>query len=98
MRSFKLHDHNLAQGLHFCYRFDDLDFVSGSQVCQKYELQNVLFRLLFRFLSTVVEMLYGCYIHKEAHSQYELCNSSVCSREIIYMFLGQLSVLACQKL
>ena len=29
-------------------------------------------------------------MHKENHAQYELCNSDVCSREIIYMvFVGQ---------
>ena len=38
-RSFKLHDYNLASGLHFCCKFDELDFVSRSQVCQKYKLQ-----------------------------------------------------------
>ena len=32
-------------------------------------------------------MVCGCYIHYEDHAQYELCNSGVCSREIIYMFL-----------
>ena len=33
--------YNLACGLHFDSRFDDLDFVSRSQVCQKYKLQTV---------------------------------------------------------
>ena len=37
-----LHDYNLAQGLHFHCRFDDLDFVTRSQLCQKYILQIVL--------------------------------------------------------
>ena len=32
-------------------------------------------------------MLWGCYIHEENHTQYELCDSGVCSREIIDMFL-----------
>ena len=37
-------------------------------------------------------MLYDCYIHEKGHSQYELCCSGVCSREIIYVFLiGQVS-------
>ena len=43
-RAFKtLHDYNLAWDLHFHCRFDDLDFVSRSQVCQKYKVQIVLF-------------------------------------------------------
>ena len=46
-----LHDNKLAWGLHFHCRFDD--FVSGLQVCQKYKLQIVRFRFLFRFLFTV---------------------------------------------
>ena len=54
-----LHHYNLTWGLHFYCGFDDLDFVSRSQVCQKYKLQIVL----FRFLSTVVLTLYSCYIH-----------------------------------
>ena len=50
-RSFQtLHDHDLAQGLHFHGSFDDHDFVLGSQLCQKYKLQIGL----FRFLSTVI--------------------------------------------
>ena len=32
--------HNLAWGLCCRSRFDDLDFVSKSQVCQKYKVQN----------------------------------------------------------
>ena len=37
-------------------------------------------------------MLYGCYIHWEDHTQYELCDSDVWSREIIDMFIvGQVS-------
>ena len=78
-----MHDYDLAQGLHFHCIFDDLGFVSRSQMCQKYKLQIVL----FRFLSTVFLMLYGCYIHRKDHVQYELCNSDVCSREIIYVVL-----------
>ena len=40
-------------------------------------------------------MLYGCYIHYDDHAGYELCDSGVRSREIIYMFLvGQVSWLA----
>ena len=42
--------------------------------------------------------MYGCYIHEEAHTQYELCDSCVCLREIIYNFFGQSSAWACQKL
>ena len=49
-----LHDYNLARGLGFHRRFDDLDTVSKLQLCQKYEMQIVLFRFLFRFLSAVV--------------------------------------------
>ena len=53
------------------------------------ELQSadLLLRLLLRFLSPVVQMLCGCYIHIEDQVQYDLCDSSVCSREIIFMFL-----------
>ena len=32
-----LHDYKLARGLHCHLRIDALDFVSRSQVCQKYE-------------------------------------------------------------
>ena len=46
--------YNLAQDLHFQCRFDDLDFVSRSQVCQKHEQQIVGFIFFIRFLSTVV--------------------------------------------
>ena len=53
----------IAWGLCFHWRFDDLDFISMLQVCLKYKMQIVLFRFLFRFLCTVVWMLYGCYIH-----------------------------------
>ena len=54
VRSFKLcMIITLLGGLHFHCTFDDIDFVSRSQVCQKYKLQNVLFGLLFR-LSAVV--------------------------------------------
>ena len=38
------------------------------------------------FLSSVVLMLYGCYLHEEDHARYELCDCGVCSRKIIYMF------------
>ena len=34
-----LHAYNLDLGLHCHSRFDDLDFVSGSQVCQNCKLQ-----------------------------------------------------------
>ena len=93
-----LHDYSLAWYLHFHGRFDDLDFVSRSQVYQKYKLQILLCRLLFRFLSTVVLMLYGCFIHKVGHAQYEFCNSGAFSKTI-YMFLyGWLNAWACHKL
>ena len=42
-RSLKtLHDYNLAHGLRFYCRFDELDFVSILQMCQKYKVQIVL--------------------------------------------------------
>ena len=41
--------HNLAQGPAIHTRFDDLDLISRSQVCQNHKLQ-----IVFRFLSTVV--------------------------------------------
>ena len=91
-RDLSLHDYNLARDLHFRRWFDGLDFVSRSQVCQKNKLQTVLFRFLFRFPSTVVEMLSGCYIHSEDHARYELCDPGVCSKGMISMFLvGQVS-------
>ena len=63
--------------------FDNLDFVSRSQVCQKYKLQIAC----FGFLSSVVHMLYYCCIHSKDHAQYDLCDSGVNSREIINMFI-----------
>ena len=50
-------------------------------MCQKYKLRIVL----VRFLSTVVLTLYGFHIHLKDHAQFELCESSVYSREIINM-------------
>ena len=44
-----LRDYNLAQGLSVHIRFDDLDLISRSQICQDHKLQ-----IVFRFLSTVV--------------------------------------------
>ena len=49
-----LHDYNLASGLHFGCRFDDLGIVARSHGCQKYKIHLVLFRFLFTLLSTVV--------------------------------------------
>ena len=40
----------LLGGLAIHTRFDDLDFISRSQVCQNHKLQTV-----FKFLSTVVK-------------------------------------------
>ena len=67
-------------------------------MCFKYEVQIVLYRFLFRFLSTVVEMLYGSYVRYEHHVQNDMCYSGVSSREIICMFFGQSSVWASWKL
>ena len=44
-----LRDYDLAQGLTIHARFDDLDLISRSQVCQNHALQTV-----FIFLSSVV--------------------------------------------
>ena len=41
-----LRDYNLAWGLQCHSRLDDFDFVSKSQVCQKYKLQIACFGLL----------------------------------------------------
>ena len=38
-----LHGHNLAWNLHFHCRFDDLDFVSRSHLCQKCKVQMVYY-------------------------------------------------------
>ena len=50
-RSFKLCTiiYNLARGLAIHTRFDDLDFISRSHVCQNHKLQVVV-----KFLSSVV--------------------------------------------
>ena len=57
-RSFKLClVITLLWGLHCHPRLDDLDFVSWSQVCQKYKLQIAC----LGSLSSVVYMLYGPY-------------------------------------
>ena len=52
-RSFKLCLYPCI-GSVFSLRFDDLDVVSKSQVCQKYKLQIVLCWFFFRFLFSVV--------------------------------------------
>ena len=44
-----LHVYNHAQGLAIYVKFDDLDLISRSQVCQNHKRQ-----IVFRFLSTVV--------------------------------------------
>ena len=44
-----MHDYNFAQGLAIHTRFDDLDLISRSQVCQNHKLQ-----IVFRFLSIVM--------------------------------------------
>ena len=50
MESFQtVRDYYLARGLAIHTRFDDLDLISRSQVCQNHKLQ-----IGFRFLSTVV--------------------------------------------
>ena len=50
MEVFKtLRDYNLARGSAIHTRFDDLDLISRSHVCQNYNLQ-----IAFRFLSTVI--------------------------------------------
>ena len=54
-----MHDDHISWGLHCHSRFDDLDLVSRSQVCQKCKLQIGYFGVS----SCVVYMLYGCYIH-----------------------------------
>ena len=38
-----MHVYNLARGLHGQSRFDDLDLVSKSQMCQKHKLSIVFF-------------------------------------------------------
>ena len=79
---------NFSWGRHCHSRFDDFDFVSRSQVCQKYILQIAC----FGFLSSVVLTLYGCFTHKKDYAQYDLCDSGVYSLEIINsFFVGQVS-------
>ena len=73
-----LHDYIFAWGLHCYSRFDELDFVSGSHVYQKYQQQIAC----FGFLSSVVKhyMVATC-IKKIMHNmicvsgaQYDLCD------------------------
>ena len=59
-----LHDYNLAGGLAIHTRFDGLDLISRSQVCQNYTQQTV-----FRFLSSVVALcMVATHIKKMKHS------------------------------
>ena len=48
-----LHEYNLAQGLHCPARFDDLDLVKRSEVCQNRILQ-IMFFFKYRFFPIVV--------------------------------------------
>ena len=67
--------------------FDDLGFISRSQMCQKYKLQIVCFWILVLCRS----MLCSCYIPKKIMHNI-ICVTGVYSREIISMFLvGQMS-------
>ena len=54
-----LYGYNHAWGLPICIMFDDLDLVSRLQVCKKRKLKGTF----FRFFSSVIYKLYGCYIH-----------------------------------
>ena len=78
-----LHYYNLAWNLRVYCKSDDVNLLSTSHMCKKIKVQIGLLRSSF----TVVWMLYGCYTHSEDHAHYKLCDSVVCSREIIYMFL-----------
>ena len=60
----------------------DLDLGLRSQVCQKHKLRIAL----FRFSSTVVKTLYGCYIHQKDHVQYDLRDCIVYSRRWLLHF------------
>ena len=67
-----LRDFNSARGLAIRNRFDDLDLISRSQVCQNHKLQ-----ILFRFLSTVLEWwMVVTYIKKIKHNM--LCVTVLC--------------------
>ena len=63
----------------FHAQFDNLDLVTRSQVCQKCKLEIAC----IRFLSSVVYMLFGCYIHLKDHAQYDLWDSGVHSGELL---------------
>ena len=68
-----LPDYNLAQGLAIHISFDDIDFISRSQVCQNHRLQ-----ILFRFLSTVVDWCnIAIHIRKIKHSITHIFNLCV---------------------
>ena len=75
-----LNNYNLDRDLHCHFGFDDLDFVSGSQACQKYKLQ-IVFRLLF----TRVQTVHGCYTIKKISTV--LCVTGVSLRDITLFFL-----------
>ena len=63
----------------FHAQFDNLDLVTRSQVCQKCKLEIAC----IRFLSSVVYMLFGCYIHLKDHAQYDLWDFGVYSGELL---------------
>ena len=73
-----MREYKLARGLAIQTKFDDLDIISRSQVCQDQELQMV-----FRFLSTL--MVHGCYTHKKDEARYVLCVTVVYLRDIANM-------------
>ena len=78
-----LHDNNIAWGLHCHSRFDDLCFVSMSQVCQKYETANCVLWILVLCSLNIVWLLYS---YEKDYAQYDLCDSDqsdVYSREMI---------------
>ena len=63
-----MHDYNLTQDLAIHTRFDYLDLISRSHICQNYNQQTV-----FCFLSTVVQW---CIVatHQKDQAQYALCD------------------------
>ena len=60
-------------GVYIITRFDDLDFVSKSQVCEKYKLQIACFEFLLFVVKTCMA---ATYIKKILHNM--ICVTVVC--------------------
>ena len=85
-----MHDYNLAEGLASHTRFDNLDLISRSQVCQNHKLQIVA-----RFFSTVVRLcMVTTHIKMIKHSM--PCVTGVYLRDVINMIFVILHLNVCR--